>query len=139
VAIPATVLDHACYERSAAELLRHELRWARTVRAVSPLGYAGSVVTYPLPFAVLGAALSGFDGLGTATIALAIACRVVLQLQVDHTLRVSPIRGWLGPARDLLAFAVYVVSFFVDVVSWGGQHYKVGIGGTLAPVGDPEA
>src|SRR6202171_4988104 len=64
VALPSILLPHACSEQSAAELLRHELRWARTVRAVNPLGYAGSVVTYPLPFAVLGAAASGFGGLG---------------------------------------------------------------------------
>jgi ceramide glucosyltransferase len=56
VAIPSIVLAHSCSEQSAAELLRHELRWARTVRAVTPSGYAGSVVTYPLPFAVVGAA-----------------------------------------------------------------------------------
>ena len=105
---------------------------------MNPLGYAGSVVTYPLPFAVVGAAASGFGGLGMAMIAVAIFCRLVLQLQVDHTLRVNPIRGWLGPARDLLAFTVYVASFFVDVVSWQGQRYKVGTDGTLVPIGEPK-
>jgi ceramide glucosyltransferase len=139
VAIPSTVLAHACSERSPAELLRHELRWARTVRAVNPPGYAGSVVTYPLPFAVLGAALGGFGVLGATMIAVAIACRLVLQLQVDHTLHLSPTRWWLGAARDLLAFVVYVASFFVDVVSWRGQRYKVRADGTLVPVGEPKA
>ena len=139
VAIPSIVLAHACSEQNAAELLRHELRWARTVRAVNPSGYAGSVVTHPLPFAVVGAALGGFGVLGATMIAMAIACRLVLQLQVDHTLRVSPMRWWLGPARDLLTFAVYVASFFVDVVSWHGRHYKVRADGTLVPVGEPKA
>jgi ceramide glucosyltransferase len=138
VAIPSTVLAHACSEQSAAELLRHELRWARTVRAVNPLGYAGSIVTYPLPLAVLGAALSGLGVPGAAMIAAAIACRLVLQLQVDHTLHVNPNRWWLGPARDLLAFGVYALSFFVDVVSWRGQGYKVGADGTLVPIGEPK-
>src|SRR5262249_36108147 len=36
VAVPSMVLEHACSERTAMELLRHELRWARTVRAVNP-------------------------------------------------------------------------------------------------------
>ena len=49
------------------------------------------------------------------------------------------LRGWLGPARDLLAFAVYVASFFVDVVSWQGRRYKVGTDGTLVPVGESKA
>jgi ceramide glucosyltransferase len=106
---------------------------------VSPLGYAGTVITYPLPFALLGAWLSGLGMLGAGSIAAAIACRLVLQLQVDHTLHVSMSRWWLGPARDLLAFAVYVASFFVDVVSWRGKRYKVRADGTLVPVVESKA
>jgi ceramide glucosyltransferase len=46
--------------------------------------------------------------------------------------------GWLGPARDLLAFAVYVASFFVGVVSWRGHRYRVRADGTLARLGEPK-
>lgn len=139
VAIPSIVLAHACSDQNAAGLLRHELRWARTVRSVNPTGYLGLVATHPLPFAVLGAALGGFGILGAAMIAVAIACRLVLQLQVDHTLQVSPIRWWLGPARDLLAFGVYIASFFVDVVSWSGRRYRVRDDGTFVMIREPKA
>jgi ceramide glucosyltransferase len=139
VAIPSILLGHACSERSVGELLRHELRWARTVRAVNPLGYAGSVVTYPLPFAVVGAAASGFGLLGMAMIAVAIFCRLVLQLQVDHTLGVPADRWWLGPARDLLAFGIHVASYFVSIVSWRGRRYRVRSDGTLVAIGEPKA
>jgi ceramide glucosyltransferase len=139
VAIPSIVLAHACSEQTATELLRHELRWARTVRAVNPLGYAGSVVTYPLSFAILGAAFSGSVVLGAAMIAVAITCRLVLQLQVDHTLHLRSIRWWLGPARDLLAFSVYISSFFVDVVSWHGRRYQIRADGTLVLIGESKA
>ena len=139
VTIPRWIVTHACPESSAAELWSHELRWSRTLRAVSPSGYAGLVITHPLPFALLGAWLSGVGALGAGSVAAAIACRLVLQLQVDHTLQVSTSRWWLGPARDLLAFAVYVASFFVDVVSWRGQRYKVRVDGTLVPVVEPKA
>ena len=136
VAIPSLVLAHSCSERSAAELLRHELRWARTLRAVDPLGYAGSILTHALPLALLGAAFTGFGYVGLGMTATALACRLVLQLRVDHTLGVRPGRWWLGPARDLLAFAVHLASYFVDVVSWRGQRYRVRSDGTLAAVGD---
>ena len=139
VAIPRWIVEHACPERSFMELWSHELRWARTLRAVSPAGYAGMVITHPLPFALLGASLNGLGALGGGSIVAAIACRLVLQLQVDHTLQVSTSRWWLGPARDLLAFAVYIASFFVDVVSWRGQRYKVRVDGTLVPVVEPKA
>jgi ceramide glucosyltransferase len=138
VAVPSFVLTHACTERNAAELLRHELRWARTVRAVNPYGYAGSVVTYPLAFALPGALLTGFGVVGLTAIVAAISCRLVLQLQVDHTLQVTSDRWWLGPARDLLAFAVYAQSFFVDVVNWRGLRYKVRADGTMRAVGRPK-
>jgi ceramide glucosyltransferase len=139
VAIPRWIVAHACPERSFMELWSHELRWARTLRAVSPSGYAGTVITHPLPFALFGAWLSGLATLGAGSIAAAIACRLVLQLQVDHTLQVSMGRWWLGPARDLLAFSVYVASFFVDVVSWRGKRYKVRADGTLVPVVESKA
>src|ERR1700693_4124084 len=63
VAIPHFVVVHASPVGSAGELWRHELRWARTVRAVSPLGYAGLCFTHPLPFALLAAWLMGFGPL----------------------------------------------------------------------------
>jgi len=138
VAIPPFIVVHSCTEQSAGEVLRHELRWARTVRAVSPLGYAGSVITHPLPFALLAAWLMGFSTLALSGVAAAIACRLVLQVQVDHTLRVSMKRWWLGPLRDLMSFIVYVASFFVSVVNWRGDRYTVRADGTLMPIGEPK-
>ena len=134
VAIPPFVVAHACSERSAKELLEHELRWARTVRSVSPLGYAGSIVTHPLPLALLGAAVMGLPMFSVIIIGVSIACRLVLQLQVDHALRVSASRWWLGPARDVLAFAIHVAGFFVGAVSWRGHRYEVRADGTLIPI-----
>jgi len=139
VAIPSLVVTHACSERSAGELLAHELRWARTVRAVSPLGYAGLSLTQPLPFALLAGSLDGFGALGAGIVAASIACRLVLQVRVDHTLRVRSNRWWWGPARDLLSFGVHVAGFFVDVVRWRGARYKVSPDGTLTPHGKQPA
>ena len=136
VAIPSIMLGHSCSERSAAELVRHELRWGRTVRAVNAAGFKGSLVTHPLPFALLGAALTDLGALGTAMLAAAIVCRLVLQLQVDHTLKVHSDRWWLGPLRDLLAFCVTIASLFVDVVSWRGQRFRVRSDGTLIALGE---
>ncbi|MEO9135914.1 MAG: bacteriohopanetetrol glucosamine biosynthesis glycosyltransferase HpnI [Casimicrobiaceae bacterium] len=138
VAIPPLVVGHACSERDAGDLLRHELRWARTLRAASPVGYTGLFITHPLPFAILGAGVAGFSMPGAAVIIVAMACRLVLQVQVDHTLGVRSKSGWLGPARDLLSFAVYVASFFVDAISWRGHRYDVRADGTLVSHGEPK-
>jgi ceramide glucosyltransferase len=139
VALPRLVVTHACTESRFAELWSHELRWARTLRAASPFGYAGLVVTHPLPFALLGVAFAGASATTAWLVVAAIGCRLVLQWQVDHTLGVSPRRAALGPARDLLQFAEFVASFFVGAVRWRGHRYKVDGDGTLAPMGEPKA
>jgi ceramide glucosyltransferase len=139
VAIPPFIVAHSCSEQSVGELLRHELRWARTVRAISPLGYAGLAITHPLPFALLAAWLVGFGALALSLVAASIACRLVLQVQVDHTLGVSLNRWWLGPVRDLFSFVVYIAGFFVSVVTWRGDRYKLQADGTLMPIGEPKS
>jgi hypothetical protein len=40
--------------------------------------------------------------------------------------------------RDLLLFIVYVASFFVGVVTWRGDRYKVRADGTLIATGEPK-
>jgi ceramide glucosyltransferase len=134
VALAPVVLAHQCSESSLADLLRHELRWARTIRAIDPAGYAGSVVTHALPLALIAGALRGFDVLGLGAIIGALACRVVLMIQVDHTLGLPSGRWWLAPVRDVLSFAIFVASFFVGVVSWRGQRYIVRRDGTMVEV-----
>jgi ceramide glucosyltransferase len=139
VAIPSYLVGHACPERTLAEMLCHELRWARTARAVSPIGFAGSLVTHALPLALFGAALTGFSDYGVVAVMTALACRLALQLQVDRSLRVRAGRWWLLPARDLLAFGVYVANYFVSIVSWRGNRYRVRSDGSVIPIGEPKA
>jgi ceramide glucosyltransferase len=134
VAVAPDIVLHRCSEGTLVDLLRHELRWARTIRAIDALGYAGSVVTHVLPLAFIAAALRGFDAVGLAVFSAAVACRVVLVMQVDHTLRSGSARWWLVPTRDLLSFTVFVASFFVGVVSWRGQRYIVRRDGTIIEV-----
>ena len=64
VVVPPMLVAHAFEESSLHEMVRHELRWARTIFTVDPVGYIGSGLTHALPLALIGAALRGFDGLG---------------------------------------------------------------------------
>jgi ceramide glucosyltransferase len=139
VAIPPGIVAHACTERSLRELVYHELRWARTVRAVDPAGFAGSLLTHPLPLAVLAVCAAGFTPLAWGIVVFAALCRLVLQRQVDHTLGLRRDSWWLAPARDALSFVIYIGSFFVSVVRWRGRAYQVRADGTLAPVRDTRA
>ena len=135
VGIPSCIVVHTCSEKTATQLLAHEIRWARTVKVLSPLGYAGLAITHPLPFALLATAVGAIlhvSTIGPGLVALAIACRLVLQRQVDGLLGIDSRRWWLGPARDMLSFVVYVAGYFASVVSWRGVRYRVRADGTLA-------
>ena len=111
VAIPPMVVDHVCSEHSFVELARRELRWARTIRLVDPLGYRGSVVTHPLPFALVAAALQGFAPASLAILGLVLACGLLVPLQFARSLGGGRVPIWLTPVRDLLSFAIFLVSF----------------------------
>jgi ceramide glucosyltransferase len=130
IAIPPLLMEHSCGESSFAELWRHELRWARTILTVAPLGYAGSLVTHPLPFALLAFA-TGTPVAGSALAILAILCRIVLlHVTTRSHSRASP-PYWLIPIRDLLSFAIFVWSFCGRDVVWRGRNYRVRGNGSM--------
>jgi ceramide glucosyltransferase len=128
VAIPPFTVAHLCSEVSLGELWRHELRWARTIRNIAPLGHTGSVVMHPLAWALGALALTPWSGLlvpaTTATVA-AILCRVMLLRSVARGFGLPPQPYWLVPVRDLLSFTVFVASFLGRDVSWKGHRYRL--------------
>ena len=131
VAIPPFSVPHACFERSLAALLAHDLRVSRTIKSVDPLGYCGALITHPLPLSLLGILAGGSDALVLA--ATALACRGVLCLCVEHAFGLARQPYWLIPFRDLLSFAVYVWSLFGTAVDWRGAAYRVSWDGRLMP------
>jgi len=132
VAIAPMLVGHACTEQSFSELLRHDIRWARTLRLIEPFGYAGLILTHPLPLAIVAAALNGFGPIGWATIALALACRLSIPIQLRALPPGNDVSLWLSPVRDILSFAVFLLSFLPGPVSWRGRQYRAGSGGTLS-------
>ena len=127
VAVPPLILIHACAEQNAGTLWRHELRWAATIRSLQPAGYAGSIVTNPLPLALLASALLGPPGI--ALVLLSLVTRIILAKSVDRAAGATTAPLWLIPAIDCLKIAVFVASFFVSTVDWRGARY------TIAPNG----
>jgi ceramide glucosyltransferase len=132
--VAPVLVGHGCAESSLGELLAHELRWAKTVRGVDPAGFVGSVVTYPLPLALLGVlALQGAP-ISLGVLALAAASRAWLIHQVEKVAEPTPGAWWLLPARDILSLIVFVGSFFVRVVHWRGTRFRVHARGDLSGV-----
>jgi ceramide glucosyltransferase len=133
ISIPPFAIAHMCTEASAHDFWRHELRWARTIKSIDPLGYAGSILAHPLPWALIAALLGVGSTAFLPAIAIALAsigCRVALLRQVERAYALPPQAYWLVPARDLLSFILFVVSFFGRDVSWKGHRYRMVAGGS---------
>jgi len=130
VAISNMLVAHSCWESSFLDLWRRELRWARTIKSIDPVGYAGSLVTHPLGWALLGAA-SGAPASGLGLAALAIASRIVLMSAVSRNFGLVRPPYWLAPPRDLLSFVVFLSSFLGNDLTWRGRRYRMQPNGRL--------
>jgi ceramide glucosyltransferase len=136
VAIPPFTIGHVCNERSFGDLVKQELRWARTIRQIDPAGHAGSLVAHPLAFAAIGACLDpGPADLVVLAAALLLRIGVCLADEACFGIRRHPY--WLVPARDLLSFGLFLASFAGRGVSWRGHSYGVTPRGVLIPKAEP--
>ena len=117
-------VGHVCGESTLAELWRHELRWALTIRTVDPLGYLGWTVSHAFPLALIAWLLGG-GGPAMGLAAAALVCRGVLISATERGYGLPPHPYWLIPVRDLLSFAVFVAGFVARDVSWRGHHYEL--------------
>lgn len=116
--IPATTVP----EESFASLFSHELRWARTIRALEPLGFAASVLQIPLLWAALTILVSGFGLWSLALFALVWGARVVLGWRIEAALRIARTREiWLYLLRDFFSTIIYIAGFMGNRVVWRGQ------------------
>ena len=125
--VPATTVPEA----TLPALWRHELRWARTIRALVPGQFAASVLQYPIVWALLAVALSGgalwtWSLFETAWVTRALAARVIdralapLLAQIPRGLAFrAPL--WLLPLRELLSVAVMLTSYAGRTVDWRGE------------------
>jgi len=129
VAFAPGSIGHVCFDGGAWTMLARQLRVARTIKVVDPIGYAGTAITHPFALAVVGALL-GAAGAG-AVVAGALACRLVLCLAVQRAFRLPPQPARLVPLHDLAAFAVYLASFAGGRVIWRRYKYRVASDGTL--------
>ncbi len=135
-AVPPIVIWHTCDERTLSALITHELRWVRSLRIMDPIGHLGSMVTHPLPLALVTAALSGGAIWSWPLVLAALLARMVLKLRADAAVYRRRHGLWLLPVRDILSMGILVASFFSTRVVWRGSVFDVGPQGILHPVQD---
>ena len=131
IVLPAMLVTHSFEEKSLREVVLHELRWARTIFTIDPVGYVGSGVTHALPWSLIGAALRGFDAWGLAAILAALACRLFLKFRLTREFELPNADYALTLIRDFLSFAVFFACFWSARANWRGRDFIVKRDGTM--------
>jgi ceramide glucosyltransferase len=142
VALADTVPLTTVPETSIRALFRHELRWARTIRALEPAGFAASVVQYPLAWALLTILLAGSALWSVGFFLISWMLRAIAGVCVDRALAPLWMEKWPAPERNAeqhrlndraaLAFSCPVwllplrdvLSMAVMLASYGGRHVE---------------
>jgi ceramide glucosyltransferase len=113
---------------SAAEFLRHQLRWARTIRDSRFWGYVGLGFTFGLPWAVLGLLISRGAPWAWGLLAITMAFRAAMSLEVGAAVlqdrQLVPFL-YLVPLRDLVAFFMWIASFAGHTILWRGESFRL--------------
>jgi ceramide glucosyltransferase len=128
------VVETCVDERSFGELVRHELRWLRTIRAVRPIGYMLSVITFSVPVAVFGSLLARGALPALALSGVAAAARILLHFRARGGAPAPSLGLFALPFRDVLSLGLWVWGFATRRVHWREDRYSVSRDGSAHPV-----
>lgn len=120
-------------EADLSDLVRHELRWLRTIRTVQPLGFVLSGITFGLPVAVAGSVLAA----GSVTTLVMVAITATARLMINSAPRSAcslPGQLWLVALNDLLGVLLWCWSFTTRRVHWRDGRYHIARDGSIHPI-----
>ena len=121
IGLAATVPATTVSESGLAALFSHELRWARTIRAMAPFGFILSAIQFPVVWALLAALCTGGKPWTLALLAITCLVRAISGRVIESALGVTPTAIGLAPFRDMMSMAVMAVAFLGEKVAWQGQ------------------
>ncbi|MBL8231691.1 MAG: glycosyltransferase [Bryobacterales bacterium] len=110
-------------------MIRHQLRWARTIRVSRPDGYSGLPVTHAGLWALVAVAAGSWQvGAGVAVLRMLAGFLAGWVLMRSPQALVLP----LIPLWDVFAFGIWVGGWLGDTVEWRGQSYRLRGDGRLS-------
>lgn len=131
VELSSAVVETHIPAYSLPEFISHQLRWARTIRASRPGGYAGLLLTFTLPWAA--AALIFARGSRWAWFLLAAALLARIAVAITSRRFVLEDRKtfdslWLLPLRDFVVVLVWFGGLVGNKVVWRGKQFSLECG-----------
>lgn len=131
------VIDHMVFHHSFLASMRHQVRWMRSTRFSRPKGHLGTVLTYAMPYGVLGliaGLASGRVMLGWALLGAAFLNRVIQSIAAGYYVagdRKALTHAFLYPIRDLLGVFLWMGSYLSAKIHWRGEIYRLSTGGLM--------
>ena len=124
------------HEPALDSLIRHGMRWMRTIHVLRPRSFRMLFLSFSLPAGIIGLLLSAADPAAIASAAALFWSIVVARLGLHFVHRLGDRRPvfrdiWLLPVRDLLLCWVWYRSFFASGVSWRGLELDVDADGVV--------
>ncbi len=130
------IVENHVTEPSFASLWRHELRWARTSRAMAPAGYVGSVITHTVMVTALAAALWGAGTAGWDCVLVSVLLRWMSAIAHRAPARSAAHRAVAAAAAGCFVLCVFLDSFCGRSVLWRDQLFRVEPDGQMSVEGD---
>jgi len=118
VILSTYIVEHHVLNAAFKKSIAHQQGWSTSTRFSRPMGHFGEVLTYAIPFGLLGLATfsaAGHLALGLGLLAFTILDRVLLCLLVAGCVvndRAALRKAWLYPLRDFMGFCFWVRSYF---------------------------
>ncbi len=128
VELADTIVETAVPDYIFRDFWTHQTRWARTVKACRPAEYFGLIVTFALIWGVLAVLVAPHAWWTWLVFGAAVVARLMSAVVVGRGVLDDPqvTRDlWLVPLRDLVALAVWIVSYAGNEVEWRGQRFKL--------------
>jgi ceramide glucosyltransferase len=122
------------HEQSYETLMRHELRWMRTLRALKPLSFRMIFLSFSFPLALLGLPLCLWGEVRSPWALTLFSATALVRLVLHFSGRADrPLFAdiWLLPVRDLLLCWIWYRSFSVSRITWRGTEFDVDPDGFL--------
>jgi ceramide glucosyltransferase len=141
VELSTEIIEHVGCHSGLKASLRQQVRWMRSTRFSRPAGHFSSVLSFAMPFGILGLLASflvGRPGLGLALLIAAFANRLLLALVAGWGVvrdRRALWLCWLYPVRDLMGFCFWCASYGGREIVWrGGERFRFQPGGSMKRV-----
>ncbi len=131
-----------CWEtpKNWAQIWKHQLRWARTIRVCRPVPYFFSILSNATLWPALWLAAAAVSG-DFICAAPMVGCLLLLRIMLARNLqcRFTPERKlvspfWLTPVKDLLQAALWLAAFLGGTIEWRGRKLTVLRDGALVQV-----